>query len=176
MRYIPALLLLAAFAIPLALTFSVRAADDVIKVINEDGSASVINIGPNGGASVIAPEPAPSVSETIAEPVREPVKQAPAKPKAKKKKKAVPQQIQKEKKAAAPVAAPKIFIPPGHEITREEAMAIAIENSSMITRGLDAFPRTLDGRKVWVVVFKTDQGERDILVDSKTGEIVRVKN
>ena len=169
--------------------FGAHAEDNVIKVINDDGSVSVINIGPNGGAPVtLEPTEAPKEkSVKIAAPEREEAVKEDAPAKAEKKSGQKEKAPKKEAKAKPvkevkpvppkPVSNPyKPALPPGAELTREEAMAVAIENTSMIARGLDAFPRTLDGRKVWVVVFKTDQGERDILVDSKTGEIVRVKN
>ncbi len=173
------------------------AEDNVIKVINDDGSVSVINIGPNGGEPVtLESGEAPKEKAKEVAPVKEELKKeaAPvAKPEKKSEQKSEkPQKAPKEKpvkeKPAKPVKevvplkpkpvsnpAYKPVIAPGAELTREEAMAVAIESTSMMARGLDAFPRTLDNRKVWVVVFKTDQGERDILVDAETGEIVRVK-
>lgn len=60
----------------------------------------------------------------------------------------------------------------GELIPREEAIATAVDSTSMIASRLDAYTRAVEGRDVWVIVFHTDEGERDILVDAKTGELV----
>jgi hypothetical protein len=180
-------------AVIMVLVSSAWAQDNKIRVINEDGTVSEIDLGSGGGAAApLEPKvkkpaeqeiPAKAPAAAPAKPVEEPAVKTAVQEKKKPKEKAA-QTKSKTKSAKSskkspppkpqPVSKPPVkrILPKGEKFTRDEAMAIAIDSTSMIARGLEAYPRIHEGREVWVVVFKTEQGERDILVDAMTGEIV----
>lgn len=58
------------------------------------------------------------------------------------------------------------------ELTAEDAKRIAFDVGPPAS-AVDAYPADYNGRKVFQVIFRTEDGERYVLVDRKTGEIVK---
>ena len=109
------------------------------------------------------------------------------------KKPAAPKKKQAAKKAAKPSSKPvpekvrepaapdsigrsdPAYIPearPRGPITPDEAKRIAIDEAPPAI-SVDVYPADYNGRKVFQVIFKTENGDRYVLVDRQTGEIVR---
>lgn len=137
--------------------------------------------------AVVEKEPMAGVPETASQNAQAPVAEKPkkaAKPKAVVKTKAststVP--IPMRKPAAAKYAAPDVYAPsrsdvtPGETvITKNVALAIALENDAPPARSVQVLPRNYEGRPVFVVQFRTEDGLYDMLIDRRSGEIVERK-
>lgn len=57
-------------------------------------------------------------------------------------------------------------------LTPDDAKRIALDVGPPAS-GIDVYPADYNGRKVFQVVFRTEEGERYVLVDRKTGDIVK---
>jgi hypothetical protein len=145
---------------------------------------------PAAASAEVAPEPA---SEPVAESVVQPAavveekieaKAAPvSQPAPAKKKKSAPKPAKKDtanaaqkKYAAAPNAPgrdmdvrPPLDIPQGIEITPEIAKMVALDYAPP-ARGVEVLPRDYNGKAVYVVRFRTDDGLKDILIDRANGQ------
>lgn len=62
-------------------------------------------------------------------------------------------------------------IPPGRQVSRDLALAIALENAPP-ARSVHVLPRTHEGKPVFVVRFKTENGPHDVIIDRRSGEII----
>ncbi len=168
--------------------------EPAIKVIRPDGTVDVYNI-PQRSETVPPPSAAggPTLEDMMAvtppAPKEQPQAVAAAKPvSVKPAKKAVRKSsapslqkafVQKESVPPAPrIVPPKtpaaMSVPPGQEITRELALAIALPHAPP-ARSVDVVNRTYKGKLVYFVQFKTDGGPRDVLVDAQSGDVVLVK-
>lgn len=168
--------------------------EGAIKIIQPDGSVVVFKIPqapaqPAQDPAPLEPEPQQPAPEPVALPPSSPLPlpqeavQAPTPPKPVPlpagrpekavTKKAVPQSKPQKivKRSAEPSAAAPPVLPPGAEITREVAIAIALQNAPPV-RSVDAFPRLYNDKPVFVVVLKTEAGDYDVLVDVQTGAII----
>ena len=174
------------------------AADDseyTIKVIGEDGSVQVLDLrqAPN------APDPLPHPAEPAAPevpspaPVKEEVSAVPPVPKAERAPKAAaapaPQKAAKKpavKKAvvkAAPPPPPQAVKPPPLPVQRQAAPG----RPPVITRGkaisialgyappssdVEVFRSDYQGQEVYAVIFKTEDGFHEVLIDDQTGKVL----
>ena len=155
-----------------------------IKVIGDDGKVSVIDLResntPIGAPAqptpprVVPPEPAPIPQPRVpkgfeqqvsAPPVTE--KEAPKKEVKKKKRKAV------KRAKPGPKFKPR-QAPEGVEITPALAMSIAIDHAPP-SSDMKIFRSDYQGQSVYAVVFKTDEGFEEVLVDSITGKVLKVR-
>jgi hypothetical protein len=59
-----------------------------------------------------------------------------------------------------------------HPVGPDEAKRIALDVAPPAL-SVDVFPADYSGTKVWQVIFKTEDGERYVLVERATGEIIR---
>lgn len=165
-----------------------RAAGDEIRIVQPDGSVVVVKIPV---AEPPKPPPVPSPQEVKAQQQEEPQakpsdnnvpyaqqrspedgeKSAPAPAKKKPKKhenySSKAESIGRIKREPEPAPA----IAPGTEITKDMAVSIALEHAPP-AGSISVLPRTHKDRQVYVVTFKTEDGDLDILVDKQTGEIV----
>lgn len=65
----------------------------------------------------------------------------------------------------------KNSLPPGTEITERVATSIAMD-AAPPSAGFTSSRQSYEGRPVYVVTFRTDDGPYDVLVDAATGEVV----
>ena len=182
------ILLLSIAVLLIAPQFARAEDENVIKIIQPDGSVVVVKM-PTAPAppepepvpepqevkdAIAAEEAAPSAPEPEAVPVPAEKPQArpvpapqPSKPKP------IPTQAESDGRIINPEPAPLPVLPPtpGRIITKEIATQIALENAPPALSVMTV-RRTYEGRLVWVVTFRTESGSRDVLVDAQTGEIV----
>lgn len=192
MRYFLFILVLLAFAAPAV------ADEPLIKVIREDGSVDVYNIPQRSPSpppvetdsgptleDVMAATPVPPKEKPSSKPGMKlepkPLKAAAANETPKKsemKKEAKPSVHQASVAPAPKIIPPKpvaaLSVPPGQEVTRELALAIALPHAPP-ARSVNVVQRTYEGKLVYLVQFKTDSGDRDVLVDARNGDVVLVK-
>ena len=179
----------------------VLAQDNVIRIINDDGTETVVELP---GATKTPPPP--SVPEKVQEPV---VKKIPARPPVFKPEKltpkkaakpAAPEKIQKaavqkpvavkppKKKpdtAPAPLKKESVGkvmekpqpqeIPQGTVITEKLAKRVALEIAPP-ARNITVLERSYEDQPVYLVRFKTDAGFYDVLVSRENGQIVATKD
>ncbi|MCC7305275.1 MAG: PepSY domain-containing protein [Alphaproteobacteria bacterium] len=152
-----------------------------IKVIHDDGSVEVLDLNPDSQTPP-PEEPASPRKEAAPAPVSEPAtekavekpapqKPAPAKAKPKKKKE---KKAEKKPKTVykPPQPAPERIVPPGTVITPELATSIALDHAPPV-RDVKVVRRTYQGREVFVVTFKTEDGiSADTLIDAATGAVI----
>ncbi|GEM_PF-2918751 len=65
----------------------------------------------------------------------------------------------------------KQSLPPGTEISERQATSIAMD-AAPASSGFTSSRQTYQGKPVYVVTFKTDEGPYDVLVDAASGEVV----
>lgn len=58
-------------------------------------------------------------------------------------------------------------------ITKERALFIALDNGAPPARSVQILPRNIDGREIFVVRFRTEDGLRDMLIDRLDGELIQ---
>ena len=184
------------------MSFPAMAADDnayTIKVIGDDGSVQVLDLRkkksdvPAQGeaepaAPPAAPEPAPQPANKA--PVKDVVKSAPPPkaspaPKSKpvKKAKAVPQKIipipprlppqrrlQQPDVQQASVVGP-VQPPPPSALSRGQAIAIALDYAPPST-DMEVYRHDYQGREVYAVMFKTEDGFHEVLLDPVRGTVL----
>lgn len=160
--------------------------DNTIRVIQDDGSVVEFKI-PENVPSQVAPapqpaQPAPVVkseaeadTEKPAAPVQKAAPKAPAKvaKPAKPVKKSPPVATRAESIGRIKAEPQPPSIPPGREIDRDMAVAIALETAPP-ARGIIVTRETYKDIPVFAVRFKTETGPHDVLVNSRTGEIVPI--
>lgn len=171
-------LLLFIFAV--CLSFPAVAGEDqgVIKVIHDDGSVDVIDLR--------QPQPAAPVEDAAAERALEAspapkaaVEQAVHKPEHK----PVPRKPVQKAALPSPTPAPvrEIVKPPplpiqrdiqsGAAITRGRAVSIALGYAPP-SSDVEVFRSVFEGQDVFAVVFKTEDGFHEVLVDSRSGKVL----
>ena len=164
-----------------------------IKVIQDDGSVAVIDLRESDAPipapaepappRVVAPEPAPTpapiarprvpegfeqqasappVTEEEAKPVEKPKKET-----KKKKRKVV------KRSPPGPKFKPR-RAPEGAEITPALAMSIAIDHAPP-SSDMKIFRSEYEGQPAFAVVFKTEEGFEEVLVDSVSGKVLKVR-
>lgn len=182
---------------------SAYAQDSAIRVINEDGSVSEIEL-PGWGATL--PEAVQKVSRKVkekpveADPAVEDKSAVAAPPPAKKSAEterlpAIPEYVEKQQPSAPPVAraAPALKAPPlpgrkPQPMTPEEIAAISppslddvIHQNEAVGIALKYAPpskdfrvlrRLQDGRPVYAVLFKTEIGVHEVVVDAFNGSVL----
>jgi hypothetical protein len=186
-------------AIVLALSFPAFAQDSggVITVIGDDGKATTIEIPaiapppepepPPPPGAMPAPPEMTSMPEAAPVPPEEeiPVPAKKAKPVVAKALPALPVPPPlPSKRGGKPTAGELQDVlyqspayadpvpPPGGALTKEQAIAIAMDTVPP-TRGVSAVPRQYQGRQIYAVTFRLENGGMmDVLVDSQTGEII----
>lgn len=178
----------------LLLAAPARAQDNAIKIVNPDGTVSVLEIPSDEDAMRIEPGPVtppPAVFKSPA-PAAEKPAQKPARPE-------IAKPIKPEPPLpAVAVAWPKDFAPypvrkppppksfvyealaaeaaaaraEGEPIPRNEAIAIAIRNAPP-ARDFRVRQVMFGDRPVYAVIFRTERGESEIIVDAFTGDVVK---
>jgi uncharacterized membrane protein YkoI len=76
-----------------------------------------------------------------------------------------------EAAARADAKAVKQSLPPGTEISERQATSIAMD-AAPASSGFTSSRQTYQGKPVYVVTFKTDEGPYDVLVDAASGAVV----
>lgn len=172
----------------LCLSTPALAQDNVIRIINEDGSVQEIELFQPAPPSAPQPSPqtvpvppedalvapelqqlppaAPQEPATALAPAAPEAEEPKAKPKPKKRAKPGPKPTIGHRKTKA-----RLVIPEGTSITRELAIAIALEHAPP-ARTMLAYPRIYKDTPVFEVVFKTEEGDHVILVERETGKIL----
>lgn len=170
------------FIFVVCLSFPAVAGEDqgVIKIIHDDGSVDVIDLRQQ--------QPAEPVEDAVSEPVPEAspapkatVKKATHKPEKKPEKKSVSRKPVQKATLPAPAPAPEIIKPPplpiqrdiqsGAVITRGRAVSIALRYAPP-SSDVEVFRSVFEGQDVFAVVFKTEEGFHEVLVDSRTGKVL----
>lgn len=118
-------------------------------------------------AEPAAPSPLPDVKP----------KSEPEKPKQAARKDTAP--VPPRKPAGAQYAAPDAYVPSRSDITpglsvisKDVALAIALENGAPPAHSVQVLPRTYEGRDIFVVQFRTENGLYDMLVDRHSGALI----
>jgi uncharacterized membrane protein YkoI len=163
--------------------------EGAITVIQDDGTKVTVPIGgvdpvlpgemdappqqaapvPPAEKPLIVPEVAPRsyVDPIVEQPSRE-AEKAPApeskKSKAEKSKHPKPPRVPTQR-------AVKQSLPPGTEISERQATSIAMD-AAPASSGFTSSRQTYQGKPVYVVTFKTDEGPYDVLVDAASGAVV----
>lgn len=154
------------------------AAPSVPETVHKDPVAPKKPAAPKKEAAPKKPAAKKPVMESVEKPATaKPEKKAAKKPAKPKAQKPAEPEIHKGEPAAAdsmgrsdPRAKTEARKP--GPVSPEEAKRIAIDVGPP-ARGVDVFPADYNGRKVFQVVFLTEEGERYVLVDRASGEIVR---
>jgi outer membrane biosynthesis protein TonB len=158
------------------------AQDNQIRVVQPDGSVQVIEI-PVAPAAAPVPEASPQAShvmpsEPVELPTAEKIQEEEPKPEPAPKKKAEPKpppeptRAESHGRIPAPETPPALALPQSSEITRDMAVQLALPYAPP-AMSLTVLPRDYNGRKVYVVTFRTETGPHDVLVDVITGEIIK---
>ncbi|MCB9983392.1 MAG: PepSY domain-containing protein [Rhodospirillales bacterium] len=170
-------LLLACLCVPLS---AYAAGDDAytIKVIQDDGSVDVIDLRQSG--AVPAPEPE-SAAEPAVAPAVAPIVETPVAPAGKAKQPVPPPPPKKvAKKAASPPPPQPVKPPPmpvqrsapvGSEIHRGQAIAIALDYAPP-SSDVEVYRSEYQGKTAFSVMFKTDEGYHEVLVDALSGQVL----
>ncbi len=171
----------------------VKSAENTITIIHEDGSKDVVDLHQPAAPVEAKPEmrgepkpetapvakkadPAPKTVVKEVEPaVQKPAVKQAALPKAEK----TPVKTVKKKKAAPPP--PKVVTPPplpvqrkiqsGAAITRGKAISIALAYAPP-SSDVEVFSTNYEGVDVFAVVFKTEDGFHEVLIDNQTGKVL----
>lgn len=105
----------------------------------------------------------------------ETAKPAPVKPKREPRPEDAPYSPPKPDKSGRVVGAPApVSVPEGTPVTEKLAKRIALEIAPP-ARDVKVYPRSFEGKDVYLVRFKTEDGFFDVLVDMLTGDIVATK-
>lgn len=159
---------------------------NVIKVIRDDGSVVVIEMGDDGSSKATlegspqSPESAAQTEEAVpAEAVPEAAVDGQSYPRRAKPDVAAeappkPAKQPKKPKAAKivpPKPAPERVIPEGTEITQELATQIALDNAPPSTK-FSVYRTALEGAQVFLVLFQTENGPYEVIVDAFSGKVL----
>lgn len=113
------------------------------------------------------PEPAPVARESMGRVIATEPAKATSKNKKVKAKKG-----KKEKAVEDVIAAPAEPSRPRGPLTADEALRIALDVAPP-ARGYEIFRRDYNGRPAYMVTFKTENGPHDVLIDSRTGDVLK---
>lgn len=206
MKKIFALFFVALCIAPVSLPAS--AADNEIKIINQDGTVSVFDLPSDEDAMRVSPSPVEEAPASVAAPQKEIAKEikpaahpenaVPSKPEKKVTK--VQPKLPRASSAKAAVASQQRVITPypgprkpsmplvkkakinkspvpasrgeGEPIPRNEAVSIAIRNAPPASN-FKVRQIIHNDRPVYAVLFETERGDSEILIDAFTGNVVR---
>lgn len=70
------------------------------------------------------------------------------------------------------VVAPVVPVKPSGPITKSQAISIAMEVAPPASN-VKAIPKVLEGRPVYIVTFRTEDGPLDVIVDYNSGDILK---
>lgn len=170
-------------ALCLALAAPAGAQDNAIRVVNPDGSVSVLELGAPASAppSKAAKAAPPTVKETPAAPVMATTPVPRGKPAAPSKQPA--KLAVKPPRKPAPVLESAAAAPNGDEdeapayvagqpVDADRALRLALDVAPP-SRGYEVIRRTYQDRPVFQVTFRTEDGLHDVLVDAETGDILK---
>lgn len=180
------------------ISFGIAAQAAQIRIIKEDGSEQVYDIPQGQGSPTPVPEnrqpriiEVPRPEKPLAQPQAAPVETPPSVERAAPKKPAQ-RTVKPAQKSKPPVsegpAKPEsmgrvvkpvqnfenadILENSGQPISERQATRIALEIAPP-SRGYNVLKRTYDDKLIYVIRFRTERGQHDILVDALTGKILQ---